>query len=216
VTETEWLAARNPLKLLTHARPTLRAREGRRKFRLFAVGCARRIWPALRQVAQRRAVEVAEQFADGQVTLDELWNAWTKARQSFPGTGRPPLADLLFSVCNSETWEAVKTWRLASSGEFDAVRGNTPAEEKRQLAGLARCVFGNPFRPVEFAPSWRTGTAVALAEQMYESRDFGAMPILADALQEAGCDSEALLSHCREPGPHARGCWVVDLVLDKS
>ena len=57
---------------------------------------------------------------------------------------------------------------------------------------------------------------VALAGQMYESRDFGAMPILAGALQDAGCDSDEVLGHCRGPGPHVRGCWVVDLVLGKE
>ncbi|AWM42428.1 hypothetical protein C1280_28495 [Gemmata obscuriglobus] len=80
-----------------------------------------------------------------------------------------------------------------------------------------RCIFGNPFRPVAFAPEWRTSTAVALAQGMYESRDFSAMPILADALQDAGCDNDAMLDHCRDPeGVHARGCWVVDLVLGKE
>ncbi|MBM3981841.1 MAG: hypothetical protein FJ304_16510 [Planctomycetes bacterium] len=78
-----------------------------------------------------------------------------------------------------------------------------------------RCIFGNPFRPVAFDPAWRTDTAVALARQMYESREFSALPILADALQDAGCDNEDVLNHCREPGTHVRGCWVVDLVLGK-
>jgi hypothetical protein len=83
-------------------------------------------------------------------------------------------------------------------------------------SALLRDIFGNPFRPVAFDPAWRTSTAVALAEQMYDSRDFGAMPILADALQDAGCDSEDILNHCRAPGDHVRGCWVVDLVLGKE
>jgi hypothetical protein len=82
--------------------------------------------------------------------------------------------------------------------------------------GFIRDIFGNPFRPVAFSPAWKTDTAVALARQMYDSRDFGAMPILADALQDAGCDSDDILSHCRGDGPHVRGCWVVDLVLGKE
>jgi hypothetical protein len=81
---------------------------------------------------------------------------------------------------------------------------------------LFRDIFGNPFRPVSFDTVWRTSTAVALAKQMYDSRDFSAMPILADALQEAGCDNEDLLNHCRVPGAHFRGCWVVDLVLERE
>jgi hypothetical protein len=81
---------------------------------------------------------------------------------------------------------------------------------------LLRDIFGNPFRPVAFSPVWRTDTAVSLAKQMYESRDFSAMPILADALQDAGCDSDELLNHCRGEGPHVRGCWAIDLVLGKE
>ncbi|MBP3956251.1 hypothetical protein J8F10_13255 [Gemmata sp. G18] len=83
---------------------------------------------------------------------------------------------------------------------------------------MLRCAWGPlPFRPVPFSPSWRTSTAVALAAQMYESREFGAMPILADALQDAGCDNADVLSHCRDAGaPHVRGCWVVDLLLGKE
>ena len=81
---------------------------------------------------------------------------------------------------------------------------------------IIRDIFGNPFRPVPFAPSWRTTTAVAVVRQMYDTRDFAAMPVLADALQEAGCDSNDILAHCRGPGPHVRGCWVVDLVLGKA
>ena len=69
---------------------------------------------------------------------------------------------------------------------------------------------------VEFEPAWRTSTVLALARQMYDTRDFAAMPILADALQDAGCDSDDILAHCREPGTHVRGCWAVDLVLGKG
>jgi hypothetical protein len=89
-------------------------------------------------------------------------------------------------------------------------------EEAAAQADLVRDFICNPFRPVAFDPTWRTDTVVALARGMYESRDFGAMPILADALQDAGCDSDDILDHCRGSGPHVRGCWVVDLVLGKE
>jgi hypothetical protein len=80
-----------------------------------------------------------------------------------------------------------------------------------------REIIGDPFRPVAFSTEWRTDTAVSLARQMYESRDFSAMPILADALQDAGCDEELILSHCRDTSlTHVRGCWVVDLVLNRE
>ncbi|MBA4189286.1 MAG: hypothetical protein C0467_14920 [Planctomycetaceae bacterium] len=82
---------------------------------------------------------------------------------------------------------------------------------------MLRDIFGNPFRPVAFSPDWRSDTAVSLAMHIYESRDFSAMPILADALQDAGCDNDDVLSHCRDPQQvHVRGCWVVDLVLGKA
>ncbi|MFO0806182.1 MAG: hypothetical protein U0791_24025 [Gemmataceae bacterium] len=81
---------------------------------------------------------------------------------------------------------------------------------------MLRDIFGNPFRPVAFDPSWRTSTAVAIAKGMYESRDFAPMPLLADALQDAGCEHADILDHCRGPGPHVKGCWVVDLVLGRE
>ncbi|QJW95875.1 hypothetical protein [Frigoriglobus tundricola] len=92
------------------------------------------------------------------------------------------------------------------------VRAATPAVQVQLLC----CLVGNPFRPAVFSPEWRTGTALTLASQMYDSRDFSAMPILADALQDTGCDSASILDHCRGSGPHVRGCWVVDLVLGKE
>ncbi len=86
----------------------------------------------------------------------------------------------------------------------------------RLLADLFRDIFGNPFRPVVFDPAWHTEHTIGMAAKMYDDRDFAAMPILADAPEDAGCDSETILTHCREPGVHVRGCWVVDLVLGKS
>jgi hypothetical protein len=102
----------------------------------------------------------------------------------------------------------------------DYQRGRTPGPDEAEFAAkgqLLRDIFGNPFRPVAFSPEWRTDTAVALARQMYDSRDFSAMPILADALQDAGCDNDGILNHCRDPKQiHVRGCRVIDLVLGKE
>jgi hypothetical protein len=82
---------------------------------------------------------------------------------------------------------------------------------------LIHDVFGNPFRPIAFDAAWRTDTVVSLAKHIYESRDFSTMPILADALQDAGCNHADVLDHCRDPkGAHVRGCWVVDAVLGKT
>jgi hypothetical protein len=92
-----------------------------------------------------------------------------------------------------------------------------PRRALQQLVPLLRCIVGNPFRPVAFDPRWRSETAVALATGIYAERAFDRLPILADALEEAGCDHPDVLAHCRDPHqPHARGCWVVDLVLGKS
>jgi hypothetical protein len=76
--------------------------------------------------------------------------------------------------------------------------------------------MGNPFRPITFDPAWRTPAALSLARSMYEERRFEEMPLLGDALEEAGCRDEAILAHCRGPNTHARGCWLVDLLLGKQ
>jgi hypothetical protein len=84
---------------------------------------------------------------------------------------------------------------------------------------LLYCVFGNPFRPTTLNPGWLTwqgGTIRRLAQSIYEERAFGCLPLLADALEKAGCHDAALLDHCRTPGPHVRGCWVIDLLLGKE
>jgi hypothetical protein len=99
------------------------------------------------------------------------------------------------------------------SSVFDAAT----AEQSLAMRSIVWEVAGNPFRPAAFNLAWRTDTAIALAAPMYVGRDFGAMPILADALQDAGCDSEGVLNHCRDVSrTHVRGCWVVDLVLGKE
>jgi hypothetical protein len=92
------------------------------------------------------------------------------------------------------------------------------AEAQLQVA-ILRDIFGNPFCPVSLDPtclSWHDGLLVSMAQHMYDSRDFTDMPVMADALEEAGCSDQEILSHCRQPGPHVRGCWVVDLILGKE
>jgi hypothetical protein len=90
------------------------------------------------------------------------------------------------------------------------------ASERSALVGIIRDIFGNPFGPVAFDPRWRTADVLGLASGIYEDRAFDRLPLLADALMDAGCDSDDILSHCRGEGPHVRGCWVVDLVLGKE
>jgi hypothetical protein len=82
---------------------------------------------------------------------------------------------------------------------------------------FSKACHGGPLHPVNFSPQWRTDTAIALARQMDETQDFGAMPILADALQDTGCEQADILNHCRDTNHrHERGCWVVDLVLGRK
>jgi hypothetical protein len=104
----------------------------------------------------------------------------------------------------------------AASACYPRSPARAEAAERRALAGLVRDVFGNPFRPVVFDPAWRAETVAALASAIYPDRAFDRMPILADTLEDAGCDNADILNHCRGPGPHFRGCWVVDLVLGKE
>ncbi|WP_238602581.1 hypothetical protein [Fimbriiglobus ruber] len=80
------------------------------------------------------------------------------------------------------------------------------AIEKERQCRLLRDIFCNPFRPVAIEPEWSTSTVVSLAEGIYAEKAFDRLPILADALQDAGCDNENILSHCRGEGPHVRGC----------
>ncbi|MGL6094624.1 MAG: hypothetical protein ACRC7O_02330 [Fimbriiglobus sp.] len=80
------------------------------------------------------------------------------------------------------------------------------------MVPFARCIFGNPFRPVKLAAKHRTPTVVALADAITADGAFDRLPILADAFEEAGCDDADILGHARGPGSHVRGCWVVDLV----
>jgi hypothetical protein len=84
---------------------------------------------------------------------------------------------------------------------------------------LLREIIGNPFKGFVIDVSWlcwRTNTVPKLAQAIYDDRAFDRLPILADALEEAGCDNTDMLDHCRRPGEHVRGCWVVDLLLGKT
>jgi hypothetical protein len=219
MTEDKWLAAANPLHLLLHVKrtaPGLRTKHGRRKFRLFACGCARRVLSE-RSAVIRPAIEAAERFADGELDATELYAVSTTIFRDPVWKSSPrSLRRVVLCLIDPETWRSVQTWRWATNPDMDALRGNKPTEEKRHLAELVRDLFGNPYRPVKFDRSWRTSTAVGLADGIYADRAFDRLPILADALEEAGCDNADMLAHCRGDGPHARGCWVVDLVLGKA
>ena len=261
MTEPKWLAATDPVPMLEF----LRGKASDRKLRLFACACCRRVEHLLSQPGFIRAVETAEEFADGEVGADETRIASEYVLSYYHSESinddRQSIADLaayaasavdylddfpsgVASHCISAAVQAA--WKLARSRaeglvvepqsypasledakEFirsielmnDAVDAEaTPfeAQEKLRQAILLGDIFGNPFRPVPFDPAWRTSTVLALANGIYEVRAFERLPILADALQDAGCDSDDILTHLRGDGPHSRGCWPLDLILGKE
>lgn len=114
---------------------------------------------------------------------------------------------------NARAWEWIIAHKPGSLPDFDQAAKRT---EQFEQVPLIHDIFGNPFRPVSVDPSWLTSTVTNLAKGIYTDRAFDRLPILADALQDAGCDSDDILNHCRGPGPHVRGCWVVDLLTGRK
>jgi hypothetical protein len=212
--EEEWLLALDTISLLHAARRL----SGERKIRLFACACARQFFPVNVHPDLRSSVEIAEEMADGTATPTEV----EREKELFDsliyvghydarGFGGDNMSSARFvrDAINPRVLSVVRAVSCFLS-DYDADMG---LDYTQTGVPWLRDIFGNPFRSIDFTP-WRTDTALSLARQMYDSRDFGAMPILADALQDAGCDNEVVLSHCREPNQvHFRGCWVVDGVL---
>jgi hypothetical protein len=95
-------------------------------------------------------------------------------------------------------------------------RDEVAGSELMAQSGLLLDILGNSFKPVVFDPTWRTTAVVGLATGIYADRAFDRVPVLSDALEDAGCTDDDILAHCRGEGPHARGCWVVDAVLGKT
>jgi hypothetical protein len=221
MTEGEWENSRDPLvvirDLLANLHLSWMSSFSHRKLVLFGAACCRRIEDRWEDPRVRAAVEAAEEFVEAKtneersrikpirilIRQDREW-----ARSDF---GR-----LAKAVCGKSGWDAARdcSWEVSQ-----IVGGATlwSVEERVSQMLILRDIIGNPFRTVAFSSKWRTATALTLARQMYDSRDFGAMPILADALQDAGCENEDILNHCRDAAaPHVRGCWVIDLVLGKQ
>jgi len=167
----------------------------------------------------RIAVGVAEECADGIATVDQMTAAFGSAYPE--GEDNDLAAGAASSSAHpaSNDYDVVAVSRdTATLVAFAVGRENSqPWMQERSLQSqLLRCVVGNPFRPVAVDPPWLTSNVSALALGIYDERAFDRMPILADALEDAGCDDAEMLNHCREPGPHVRGCWVVDLLLGKE
>lgn len=213
MTEAEWLACKDPTDLLVFEEH----RSADRKLRLFACACVYRIWDCFWHERCRAAVRVGERLADGGVDEEERKVALQAVQDAYREASPLPLSPTEDAILAARyTLVGSALLGFAAANRAASSRTTSKTTEQAAQATLFRDIFGNPFRPVSLDPSWLTSTVTALAREMYESRDFTAMPILADALQDIGCDNEEVLNHCRRADPHVRGCWVVDLVLGKG
>jgi hypothetical protein len=236
MTEDQWLSCTDPAPMLEFLRDSGKGSD--RKLRLFAVACCRRIWPSFTDQRSRKAVEVAERYADGAATAEELAAACIRAREATFGVSW----DVGRRAAWATTWRCL--WpRFADEDDTEAGvvvafreaarearRGRSVQEEAGEYysqAALLRDLFGNPFHPLPpFDPSllkWKDGAAIQLAQAIYERRslpsghlDATRLAILADMLGEAGCTDADVLGHLRSPGPHVRGCFAVDALLGKA
>jgi hypothetical protein len=243
MTEAEWLTCTEPEDMVRHimkSSSAVRSKAGRRKLRLYACACCRQIWNIIPDDCSRRAVEVAEQFADGLVDRATFQVAALVASKE-----ANRLWQITYDECGVQEghpsyvrWRAARVVELACEKEIvgSSVSGPIIAKdisprgftrEKRIQAGLVRDLYGNPFQSPAALGGWLGkrdggGVIVGLAQAAYEQRpsqsgelDCQRMGVLADALEEAGCTDEAILSHLRSAGPHVRGCWALDLILGK-
>ena len=199
------------------------------------------VWELLSTDA-RNAVAVRERFADGRATEVDL--RASVLRLSRTGLTAKQYAKSSAALAHGRGESALPNWEPSAAAQSAAkalaARAAGPAPRISQLgnpvvatwhaiwndtfnaarehqAELVRDIFPPPGYAPAFSPEWRTTTVLALARQMDDTGDFSAVPILADALQDAGCDDEFLLERCRAPsGVHCRGNWVVDLALGRE
>ena len=229
---SDWLTSADPramLECLFGPRSEGSGPDLPRKLRLYLVACGRKQWRRMPWVG-RTLLTLAERMADGWAPTPAEYNGLYHLAERFAGCGGAPdvvrggedelrrfgFGDLVPvdptpAPLRLQEWQAVTRlafvplWRR---GPFD----NWVAANLHD-ADLVRDIFRHPLQSYVFHPAWRTDTVAGLAERMYEARNFAPMPILADALDDAGCDQPDMLAHCRSGDPHVRGCWVVDLIL---
>jgi hypothetical protein len=241
MTEEEWLQCPIPQKMLLF----LGEKATARKLRLFACACCRRIWRLLQDRRAQDALEVAEQFADQFVGDDERSNARKAAQQAAQSravTSQPTApkwqrraASAVYHALSRQAWQGANDGcQLAAEALVREAGGYAALDwqkvertEESFQANLLRDLFGNPYRPVPCLPPevliWNSGLVEKLARAVYEQRnlpsgtlDTNRLAVLADALEEAGCTERTLIEHCVGPGPHYRGCWAVDHLLNKE
>jgi hypothetical protein len=228
MTEQEWLRCANPYSMLQFLQgedAVTRLRRWRgdrvlqpvslRKVVLFNSACGRRWWDRMRE-GTREYLIAQEQFADGQIDARSLRSSAESLAAALPA-----YAEARRYVEASEYPHQRGDYQGYSAPDWRILfRPNdiliSAAVEMAKQVSLLCDIVGNPFRPVTIDASWLTSTVVSFATAIYDERAFDRLPILADALEDAGCDDADLLNHCRQPGEHVRGCWAVDLVLGKS
>jgi hypothetical protein len=188
-------------------------------------------WHLLSAPECRRAVEVAERFADGEATLEEQAEAGKTAHRvhrqlqpkgTFDLAGRAAGAAASSAERHARTaaWSVASAWEDVLRNGYKPWNGGTFQSPRacnllRDLAPVPPGAAVSPPLPAAVL-AWSKGTVVRVAQGIYENRDFATLPVLADALEEAGCADARVVGHCRSPGPHVRGCWVVDLILSKD
>jgi hypothetical protein len=231
MTEAEWLAAQKPELMLKFVQEVA----SDRKLRLFAIACCRQVWPLLTDARSQRAVAIAERFTEqlaSQAELDVSWQCGEVALQECIRDNAPHQHGLAYAClaarnstvsCSHETARETAAaaaraagWGFRNGSQDERYIADRKACERSQADAL-RDIFGDLFRSVTFVSAWRTSDVLLLARGIYEEHAFDRMPILADALQDAGCDSNELLNHLRDvSAAHVRGCWALDLVLEKE
>jgi hypothetical protein len=218
VTEAEWLACDDPMRMLRSAHGRRRFPVPERRWRLLACAAARRVCAGFND-ACRRSIDVAERIAEGQATPAEIQIAQmdllVNRDESVAG----------FNLVRNALWMA---WRAHSSlfSSMTAVVKQAadvagPGERPVQCE-LIRDVFGDRFVPLSPDPAWLTADVTALAQSAYDERILpegrlqpDRLAVLADALEDAECADEPLLAHLRGGRPHVRGCFVIDALLGK-
>jgi hypothetical protein len=219
MTEAEWLAGKDFYPMLKF----MDSKIGLRKGRLLACACCRRLEGHLRDERSREAITVAEQYADGLATKTALRRGRQAVRAAQEETPRDGKHEVQWNAYGAVAQAATEKDFLKAIDEAWIV-ARSPATGIRVArepfpANLLREIIGNPFRLARIDPIWLTwndATVRGIAQAIYDERGFDRMPILADALTDAGCDCADILAHCRQPGEHVRGCWVVDLILSKD